>query len=84
MYNYEVEKRNIFSEDGIKMLLSIRDNVKCFLKRSGAVRLGEAIAGQTGDSWTMIACIDYLVELGELKEITDSQCMCQHRVFIEG
>lgn len=82
MYSYENEKHTIFTEEGQRMFLSIRDNTQKLLQRAGAVRLQEAIAKQSGSSWEMIACIDRLVELGEIREITGPGVAGQHRVFV--
>lgn len=82
MYEYEAEKPAIFTERGQVMFLCIRDNVKRLLKEAGAVRMQEAMAG-TGRSWTMLACVDRLVELGELVEVTEKGKMSeQYRVFV--
>jgi hypothetical protein len=83
MYNYEEQKQNIFTESGQEMFLKIRDKVKLLLKSSGAFMLEKALLGITGDSWLQLACIDRLVELKEIKEITDKQKVAgQHRVFV--
>lgn len=83
MYVYEEIKPSIFSEDGQVMFIAIRDHVSRCLKMSGAVRMGEAISVSSGDSWQMLACVDRLVELGELREITNrGECAGQHRVFV--
>lgn len=83
MYTYENEKSKIFTENGQEMFLKIRDKVKLLLKQSGAFMLKNAISGVTGDSWSMLACVDRLVELKEIKEITDKTKVAgQHRVFV--
>ena len=83
MYNYEEQKQNVFTENGQEMFLKIRDKVQLLLKSSGAFMLEKAISGVTGDSWAQLACIDRLVELKEIKEITDKQKVAgQHRVFV--
>ncbi|MFT6496296.1 MAG: hypothetical protein ACJA2A_002085 [Cycloclasticus pugetii] len=83
MYNYEDEKAAIFTEEGQKQFLKIRDQAKRLLETSGAARCQEIIAGCTGDSWAMLACVDRLVELGEIKELTkDMKVAGQHRVYI--
>lgn len=83
MYNYLTEKQEIFTEDGQKMFLSIRDRVKKLLKEAGAFRLHEAICRETGSTWTMLACIDRLVELEEIREVTDKdKVLGQYRVFV--
>ena len=82
MYNYQTEKQRIFTEDGQEMFLKIRDKVQQLLKQSGAVMMQNAISGVTGDSWMMLACVDRLVELKEIKEITSGNIAGQHRVFV--
>ena len=82
MYNYQTEKQRIFTEDGQEMFLKIRDKVQHLLKQSGAVMMQNAISGVTGDSWMMLACVDRLVELNEIREITGSNVAGQHRVFV--
>jgi hypothetical protein len=83
-YHYATEKPKIFTEDGQILFLKIRDNAKRLLAQAGAVRCGELISCATGDSWTMLACVDRMVELGELREITKDQCVAgQHRVFVD-
>ncbi len=70
MYKYENEKKNIFTENGVDMFISIRDEVRNLLKQAGAVSMACAISRVTGDSWTKMACVDRLVEVGEIREIT--------------
>jgi len=82
MYNYEKERADIFTEDGQIMFLKIRDQVKKLLKQAGAVRAAEAMREATGNSWTMLACLDRLVELKEIREITDETALGQYRVFV--
>jgi hypothetical protein len=83
MYNYQTEKPKIFTEDGQEQFLKIRDKVQQLLNQSGAVMLQNAISGVCGDSWLHLACVDRLVELGEIREITKQGDVAgQHRVFI--
>ncbi len=83
MYNYKTEKVRLFTEDGQEMFLAIRDNIKELLSRAGAFKMGCSDRGITGDSWQMMACVDRLVELGELKEITGPNVAGQDRVFVK-
>jgi len=81
-YNYQTQRANLFTESGQVMFLAIRDKAKALLKTAGAFRMQEATMGFSGDSWDQLACIDRLVELGEIKELTiQEQVMGQHRVF---
>ncbi len=83
-YNYQTERPKIFTESGTEMLFQIRMNTKELLSLAGAVRFLEATKNVTGDSWTMIACIDYMVEKGEICEIPQGNIWGQHRIFING
>lgn len=82
MYTYEIERPKLFTEEGQVMLLQIRDNVKKLLSLAGAVRAQEAWKGVGGDGWLMLACLDRLVELREIREITDATVHGQSRVFV--
>jgi len=82
MYNYNTEKPKIFTEDGQVTFIKIRDNVKRLLEVAGAVRATEAWGGVYGDNWLMLACLDRLVELGEIRELQNPRCWSQYRVFI--
>jgi hypothetical protein len=85
MYNYQSEKSKLFTEDGQVLFMSIRDRTKALVATAGAFTMEKAISGNSGDSWTMLACVDRMVELGELREITaPNSCSGQNRVFISG
>ncbi len=80
MYSYETEKPNLFTEQGQVTFLKIRDRAHKLLAEAGAFRQQEVTAGCTGDSFLFIACVDRLVELGEVVEIR-RECWGQYRVF---
>lgn len=81
-YNYETEKAALFTDEGQRQFLKVRDFCKRMLKEAGAVRADKAMqAWGSGSSWTMLAALDRLVELGELREIT-TNVWGQHRVFV--
>lgn len=83
-YDYQNERPALFTESGVEILLQVRKRVAKKLAVAGAVRFDRATDGITGDSWTMLAAMDYLVEKGELREVTaPGSCMGQHRVFVE-
>ena len=82
MYHYEAERSKLFTDEGQQLFLKIRDRVNVLLAEAGAVRQQEAVNGSAGDSWTMLACLDRMVELGELRELTGPKAPGQHRVFV--
>ncbi len=83
-YDYAKQKPQVFSEDGQVLFLKMRDKAKRLLKEAGAFRLQELMDGFTGSTWDMIACVDRLVELGEILELARPSQMSswsQNRVF---
>jgi len=68
-YDYQKERAHVFSEAGQVQFLSIRDRIAKLIKYSGATTVEKAIQGETGDTFHMLACIDRLVELGEIVRI---------------
>jgi hypothetical protein len=83
MYNYLVEKHKIFTDDGQREFLKVRDQVQFLLKEAGAFKVFSALKGISGDSWLMMAYIDRMVELNEIREITGPAVAGQDRVFVK-
>lgn len=84
-YRYETERPFVFTEAGQVMFLQIRDHVAHLLKTAGAFQMEKAFAGiKSGgySSWSALACVDRLVELGEILEISPPDCAGQYRTFI--
>ena len=81
MYQYQAQRNELFTEQGQEVFLKIRDNVNALLEKSGAVRMDKAINVATGDTWLMLACVDRMVELGALREITGKNVAGQYRIF---
>ncbi len=88
MYQYSVEKAKILTDEGQRAFLRTRDHVQRCLKLAGAVSMGEAMSppgsgAGMGDTWGMMACVDRLVELQEIREINYGDCAGQDRIFVE-
>lgn len=81
MYNYQTEKPKLFTEDGQADFLKVRDKSKQLITQAGAFQAWAAMG--TGDSWFNLACLDRLVEMGELRKI-DNNYAAQHWIFIKG
>jgi hypothetical protein len=82
VYHYETERKEIFTEDGQITFLAIRDRAKVLLAEAGAFTMGAVLRKTTGSSFTMMACVDRLVELGEIREITPRHTAGQDRIFV--
>lgn len=82
-YDYKKQRNELFTEQGVKVLTAVRDEAFRLLHISGAFMAQKVL---TGDSWTAHAALDYMVELGELFEVThnDRDRWGQHRVYIGG
>ncbi|KKN09470.1 hypothetical protein LCGC14_1046350 [marine sediment metagenome] len=76
-YDYEVEKVNIFTDGGQRRFLKVRDKVNGLLDFSGAFMITHS-----GDTWEKMSYVDRMVELNEIREITGSKVVGQHRVFV--
>ncbi len=66
-YNYETQKPRLFTDQGQRDFLKARDEVHRLLGLAGAFRFDKVNFG-SGDSWTMLAMIDRMIELGEIEE----------------
>lgn len=81
-YNYKTQRPWLFTEEGQLAFIAIRDKAKELIKVAGCVTSGKLMC-ITGDSWNMLACVDRLVEIGELHEIVNTMSKAgQHRVFV--
>ena len=83
-YSYEAEKPALFTDEGQRMFLKVRDHVQRLLKTSGAFTAGEAMNGAGGgNSWTRLACVDRLEELGEITCVRRyPDCSTQGQVYV--
>lgn len=84
VYEYSRFKPQVFTEAGQVAFLFVRDNVNSLLKQSGAVRMKEGINNAIGEIYMHMACIDRMVELGELREVeTPAGTSEYHRIFVK-
>lgn len=83
-YNYEEEKKVIFTDQGQRTFLAIRDATHALMAKAGAARMDAIIreSNVAGDSWLLLACVDRLRELGEIEEVvTFPVSPTQYRIF---
>lgn len=83
MYQYSKERDKLFTDDGQRNFLRVRDKVQGLLKTAGAFRAEVVIQMGGMDNFEAMACIDRLVELEEIREVTKGQDVAgQHRVYV--
>lgn len=83
-YQYTTERNAIFTDDGQREFTRGRDKVLAAVRATGAITMGKAMnMFRLGNTWAMMACVDRMVELGDLTEVaTDKQHVAQYRVFL--
>jgi hypothetical protein len=83
-YSYQIERPWLFTEDGQVALMKVRDHIQAILKKSGAIMMGNCWPSglAVADSWKMLALVDRLVEIEDLREINYGSCAGQHRIFV--
>lgn len=82
-YSYSIQKHELFTECGMETYIKIRDNTLALINSAGAVMLQNAISVATGDTWTMIAAMDYMVEKKLIREIPQGNVAGQYRIFVK-
>ncbi len=84
MYKYKDHRERIFTEEGQREFLKVRDTAKRLLKDSGAFTMFAPLKGICGNSWDMMAYVDRLLELGEIREVNQiDDVFAQYRVFVK-
>lgn len=85
-YSYQVERSKLFTEEGQRLFLLVRDSASRLLETAGAFRAAEAWSGAkfgAADSFALSACLDRMVELGEIQELSRPGVRGQDRVFVK-
>ena len=83
-YSYQTERPWLFTEEGQTCLLKARDRMFDLLDLAGAANGFACLKDvHCADSWKMLAIIDRMVEMGDIKEVTkSSEVRGQDRVFV--
>jgi hypothetical protein len=81
-YRYSSIRSQVFTEEGQLAFIKIRDRVHQLLDTAGAFSMHHAAEAASGDSWLRLACVDRLVELGEIVEVPQNpEPAGQDRIF---
>lgn len=82
-YNYEKIRPELFTEEGVDLLVRMRDHSSKLLFQAGAYTFEKVIRTITGDTWLMIAALDYMVERKEIR-LVYSPANTLNRVYTKG
>lgn len=81
-YKYEDQKKALFTDDGSRQFHAMLKHCRAMLDTSGAFTMAAAMrCPGIGDTWEAMACVDRMVELGEVREVP-TKGMAQNRVFV--
>lgn len=81
-YDYATQRKVLFTESGFKTYNEVRDEALRILDLAGAFRASSVM--KSGDTWTILAVLDYMVETKQLIELTNEhQVRAQDRVFMD-
>lgn len=82
MYNYEQEKKCVFTDEGQRNFIKVRDFAMKAFELAGAVTAGKLMEqSHIGDSWSDMAVVDRLIELGDAY-VVDETLAWQNRVLL--
>jgi hypothetical protein len=81
-YNYTAERSSLFTEQGQVAFMKIRDQARELLRIAGAFQMGKISMSVALDSFQAHACLDRMVELEELLDVSPPGVSGDHRVFI--
>jgi hypothetical protein len=82
MYTYEEFRPKVLEPEGQKKLLTVHRHVLDNFNDGRPFEMQAAMKPIYGDTWTNIAVVEYLVEMGVLREIkTMEETATQHRLF---
>ena len=82
-YNYEKIRPELFTEEGVDLLVRMRDHSSKLLFQAGAYTFEKVTRTITGDTWLMIAALDYMVERKEIR-LVYSPANTLNRVYTRG
>lgn len=82
-YNYNEIKPQLFTEKGNLMFMKIQKKAHKLLNTAGAFTMVNLLNNTIGDGWLMIGCVERLVEINEIREVTNDDTNELDRVFVK-
>lgn len=82
MYDYKKMKSEMFEGDNASKHFKLYTSVVSICVRKGTFTIGEILNEVCSDSWEVMCCIEFMEELGFLREIYALGNMTQDRRFV--
>jgi hypothetical protein len=82
-YNYEDIRPELFNEEGVELLMQMRDHSSKLLFQAGAYTFEKVTRIIKGDTWLMMAALDYMVERKEVRLVYQPS-NTMNRVYTKG
>lgn len=86
MYDYSKQRAELFTDEGQRLFVKVRDQVRALLDHAGATTVGRATRLPDGigaaDSWDLLACVHRMEELGEIVIIERPHHMTQDAIVV--
>lgn len=82
MYDYKKMKAEMFEGDNASKHFNLYTSVVSIYVRKGTFTIGEILNEVCSDSWEVMCCIEFMEELGFLREICALGSMTQDRRFV--
>ena len=82
-YDYDSIRNELFTEEGVEVLMRVRDHSSKLLFSAGAYTFEKVTRTVTGDTWLMMAALDYMTERREIKLVYDPSNTL-NRVYTKG
>ena len=83
-YHYETQKKNLFTEQGLQLVIDTRENIKGLLNSAGAFTVSALYRRYTGDSWDLLAAIDYIEQQGFIRCVSGPFANSMDTVYTKG
>jgi hypothetical protein len=82
-YNYDDIRPELFTEEGVELLMKLRDVSGKLLFQAGAYTFEKVTRTITGGTWLMMAALDYMVERKEIRMVYEPS-NTMNRVYTKG
>jgi hypothetical protein len=82
-YNYEDMREDLFTEDGVELLMQVRDHSSKLLFQAGAFSFEKVMRTISGDTWLKMAALDYMLERKEIRLVYEPSNTLNH-VYTKG